>query len=317
MLAILPADWMCASLLAWQQVPAKQNKSAPWFDQHLVQQFPGSLKYIASKSYESHLYDRPATYAKIYIRHGEEPYLLAALQANDFYIQHLGNDGFFDLKPGAGDFKYVYAEGSTLMYLLTGDDRFRQAVERGLLSWAKWKPVQYQGTGFWTERHAGTGMAAYLHAYELLGDPKLLDTARRYFEGVLAMQVKPLDGKPADGAWVHTAASHGDGNGWTTSPWMSALLMDSIWKLWMFTGDNRCVASLAMYAKFIDKYAITSDGKRLYYMANSPERGKSSKPGNSIAQHGGRLHPGDGLLPLGRPRRGLAGEDRHPLASAH
>jgi imidazolonepropionase-like amidohydrolase len=278
-LAVLPADWLCASLIAWQQVPASQNKVAEWFDQHLVQQFPGSVQYIASKRYESHLYDRPATYAKIYVRYGEEKYLLAALQANDFYVQHLGDDGFFDLKPG--DFKYVYAEGSTIMYLLTGDERYRHAVERGLLSWAKWPRVAYKGSGFWTERHAGTGMAAHLHAYEILGDPKLLDIARRYFEGVLAMQVKPLDGKPPNGAWVHTAESHGDGNGWTTSPWMSALLMDSIWKLWMLTGDARCPASLALYSKFLEKHALTPDGKRVYYMANSPERGRSVNPESS------------------------------------
>jgi imidazolonepropionase-like amidohydrolase len=275
-LAVLPADWLCASLVAWQQIPASQNQAAPWYDQHLTEQFPGSLRWIASKSYEAHLYDRPATYAKIYVRHGEADYLLAALKANDFYIQHLGADGFFDLKPG--DYKYVYAEGSTITYLLTGDDRYRQAVERSLQSWAKWPRVQYTGTGFWTERHAGTGMAAYLHAYELLGDPKLLDVARRYFDGVLDLQFAPLDGKPPDGAWLHTGASHGDGNGWTTSPWMSALLMDSIWKLWMITGDSRCPASLAAYAKFTEKHSVTADGRGVWYMANSPGRGKSVKP---------------------------------------
>src|SRR5262249_53417644 len=47
--ATLPADWLCNSLLAWQQVSAKQNKPAPWFDEHLVQQFPGSLKNIATR----------------------------------------------------------------------------------------------------------------------------------------------------------------------------------------------------------------------------------------------------------------------------
>src|SRR5262249_28869355 len=42
-LAVLPADWLCASLVAWQQVPARENTAAPWFDQHLTEQFPGSL----------------------------------------------------------------------------------------------------------------------------------------------------------------------------------------------------------------------------------------------------------------------------------
>jgi imidazolonepropionase-like amidohydrolase len=59
---------------------------------------------------------------------------------------------------------------------------------------------------------------------------------------------------------------------------MSALLMDSIWKLWMFTDDPRCPTSLALYAKFVEKHAVTPDGRGVYYMANSPGRGKSVNP---------------------------------------
>lgn len=275
-LALLPPGWLCASRVAWQQVPAAENKAAPWFDQHLNEQFPGSLPNIATKSVEAHLYDRPATYAKIFVRHGEEKHLLAALKANDFYLANLGEDGFFQLKKG--DFKYVYSEGSAIMYLLTGDERYKEGVLRALKSWAKWTRIEYKGQGFWTERHAGTGLAAYLHAYELTGDPAQIAMAKRFFEAVYSLQVAPLDGKEPDGAWLHTSDSHGDGNGWTTSPWMSALLMDSIWKLWMITGESRCPASLAMYAKFANTYAVTPDRKGVYYMVNSPGRGKSEDP---------------------------------------
>lgn len=275
-LALLPPAWLCDSRVAWQQVPAAENTAAPWFDRHLAEQFPGSTRNIATKSVEAHLYDRPATYAKIYVRHGEERHLLAALRSNDFYLQNLGADGFFQLKKG--DHKYVYSEGSAIMYLLTGDERYKEGVLRALKSWALWKRIEYKGQGFWTERHAGTGLAAYLHAYELTGDPEHLAMARRFFEAVYALQVSPLDGKEPDGAWLHTGESHSDGNGWTTSPWMSALLMDSVWKLWMITGEPRCPASLAMYAKFADTHAVTPDRKGVYYMANSPGRGRSENP---------------------------------------
>jgi imidazolonepropionase-like amidohydrolase len=275
-LALLPPEWLSSSYVAWQQVPASENRSAPWFDRHLSEQFPGSLPNIATKSVEAHLYDRPATYAKIYVRHGEEKHLRAALKANDFYLQNLGEDGFFQLKKG--DHKYVYSEGSAIMYLLTGDERYKSGVFRALKSWALWKRIEYKGQGFWTERHAGTGLAAYLHAYELSGDPEHLAMAKRFFEAVYSLQVSPLDGKEPDGAWLHTGESHGDGNGWTTSPWMSALLMDSIWKLWMLTGEPRCAASLALYARFVQNYGVTPDRKGVYYMANSPGRGKSEDP---------------------------------------
>jgi hypothetical protein len=124
--------------------------------------------------------------------------MLAALKAGEVYISHLGVDGFFDLKPG--DYKYVYAEGSALLYLLTGDARFKAAALSTLSAWDQWRSVLYDGEGFWTERHVAFGMAAYLHVFELTGDARSVELAQAYFEGVYALQTQPLDGKKPDGA---------------------------------------------------------------------------------------------------------------------
>jgi hypothetical protein len=197
-LALLPPEWLCNSWVAWQQVPASKNEVAPWYDRHVLDQFAGSLININSEKYAPHLYDRPATYAKIYVRHGHREHMLAALKAGEVYISHLGVDGFFDLKPG--DYKYVYAEGSALLYLLTGDARFKAAALSTLSAWDQWRSVLYDGEGFWTERHVAFGMAAYLHVFELTGDARSVELAQAYFEGVYALQTQPLDGKKPDGA---------------------------------------------------------------------------------------------------------------------
>lgn len=275
-LALLPTDWLCASLVAWQQVNEKENTEAPWFDKHLGEQFDGSLKYISANrgGFEAHLFDRPATYAKAFVRRGEEKFLTAALQANDYYIQHIDADGYFNVKPGK-DHKYIYTEGSAIMYMLTGDERYKEAISRMLKAWEQHTAIEYKGKGFWTERHHGFGLLALVHAFELTGDGAYLDKAKRYFEAAFSLQIKPVDGKAPDGAWVHSAESHGDGNGWTTSPWMSCFLIDGIWKYWMLSGDPRAPASLALYARFEERNAITSDGKGVFYMANSSERGAS------------------------------------------
>jgi hypothetical protein len=158
--------------------------------------------------------------------------------------------------------------------MLTGDERFRQAIDRAIHAWESHTRIEYHGTGFWTERHHGFGMMAYLHAYEVSGDTKLLDKARRFFEAALALQLHPGDGKEPDGSWAHTGESQDEGEGWITSPWMSAFLADSIWKYWMLSGDARAPASLAMVAKFIERYAVTPNGKGIFYLAGSPGRGK-------------------------------------------
>lgn len=282
-LAVLPARWLCDSLVVWQQVPAQANRAAPWFDEHLVRHFDRSTWNISANSanFEAHLFDRPATYAKVYARYGEAKYLTAMLKAIDFYIQHLNPSGFFAIKP-SNDVKYVYTEGAAVAYLLTGDDRYRRAIDLGLKAWETHKAIEYTARGFFTERHHAFGMLAYLHAFEVTGEPKYLEKAKRYFDAAYAMQVKPLDGKDPDGAWVHKAEHHGDGNGWTTSPWMSAFLTDAIWKYWMLSGDPRAPASLAMYARFTLRHSIAADGKTMHYMANSPGRGRSE---GAIREH--------------------------------
>jgi hypothetical protein len=274
-LTLLPPQWTCNSLVAWQQVPAEGNKAAPWFDEHLSKVFDGSLKYISASAaaFEAHLFDRPAVYAKCYVRAGQEKQLLAALAANDFYRQHITPEGFFDLKKEK-DLKYVYSEGTAIMYMLTGDENYKETLKRVAKGWETHAHIEYSARDFWTERHHGFGMMAWVHLYELTGDPKCLDNAKRFFNAALDMQVHPGDGKAPDGAWLHTADSHGDGDGWTTSPWMSCFLTDAIWKYWMLSGDDRAAASLAMYDKFAAKYATTPDGRHVWYMANSPGRGK-------------------------------------------
>jgi hypothetical protein len=281
-LALLSPEWLCASLLAWQQIPISANRVAPWFDAHLAATFEGSLAGVSARRFSAHLFDRPATYAKIYARSGEAQHLLAALQAVEFYLRHLGSDGFFDLKP-AKDVKYVFAEGFALMYMLTGDDRYVEGIGRALKAWPTFARIEYRGEGFWTERHHGFGMLAYLHAYELTGDPRLLALAKRYFEAVYHMQLNPGHGGEPDGAWPHTGTSHSDGASehWVTSPWMSAFLADAIWKYWMLTGDSRCPVSLAMYAKFTQRHSVAPDGRSVAYLTASGGRGKTIRRGGA------------------------------------
>lgn len=277
-LALLPPEWLCESLVAWQQVPAKANALAPWFDRHFEEHFENSLVHVSAKTatFHAHLFDRPTVYLKAYVRSGEARHLEAGLSSLEFYLQHIGEDGFFDLKP-AKDHKYLYTEGAALAYMLTGDERYRAAAEGIIRTWDGYANVEYAPGRFWTERHHGFGMAAYVHAYEATGEARYLERARWFFEAALEVQRQPADGGPPDGAFLHTAGDHSEHGrkGWISSPWMSAFLADAIWKYWMLTGDRRCPSTLAAYADFIRKHAITPDGRGVYYLAASPGRGES------------------------------------------
>ena len=106
-LVTIPPEWLCASLVGWHHIPESANTTAPWYDKHLSASFKESIPYLASnkEKFEAHLFDRPSTYAKIYLRRGGEESLLATIQTSEFYISHLDSTGFFNYKPG--DLKYV------------------------------------------------------------------------------------------------------------------------------------------------------------------------------------------------------------------
>ena len=94
-------------------------------------------------------------------------------------------------------FDSLLSEGSAIMYLLTGDDRYRDGVLRALKSWALWKRIEYKGQGFWTERHAGTALARALRrpGYEIqriVGtrepDERQLEVGRAAMEEILRVE---------------------------------------------------------------------------------------------------------------------------------
>ena len=68
--------------------------------------------------------------------------------------------------PAAADLKYHYTQNLAIHYLLTGDDRFRETAEDvASVSPALWTSPGYAGgSDFWTERHAGFGLLAYVWA---------------------------------------------------------------------------------------------------------------------------------------------------------
>ena len=70
-MAVLPADWLCASGIVGPQVPASLSGAYASYDSFVEKNFPGSLKYLDSKVYSEWLFDRTTCYYKMYVRTGE------------------------------------------------------------------------------------------------------------------------------------------------------------------------------------------------------------------------------------------------------
>src|SRR4029453_14094944 len=124
-LAVLPADWLCASGVVGPQVPATQSGAYSSSDRFVEKNFPRSLAFLDSQIYHEWLFDRTTCYYKMYVRTAEPKYLEAAYHAANFVREHTKSDGpdagIFTLK--GPDLKYVYPRAMHIHYLLTGDDR--------------------------------------------------------------------------------------------------------------------------------------------------------------------------------------------------
>src|SRR5262249_8872523 len=116
---------------------------------------------------EPWLYDRSAGMYELYMRSGFATALREAIRSTDFYVNHLGADGFFTLKPG--DPKYSYNESLAYTYWLLGDNRMLAPISTVVSAFdgtaTHWTP----NLSFWTERNSGDKLLATEVGYEVTG----------------------------------------------------------------------------------------------------------------------------------------------------
>ena len=287
-LAVLPADWLCASRITGPQVSAAQSGAYSSYDSFVEKNFPGSLKYLDSNVYHEWLFDRTTCYYKMYVRTGESKYLDAAYHAANFLRQHTKLDapeaGIFTLK--GPDLKYVYPRTMHLHYLLTGDERalacgkvmaeycfnHQDPVYRPDLIKAVPLGVDPEhGRNFWTLRHQGYGLLGILHGWELTGDRKYWTKARECVDAYYKHQQQPPDGHPPDGSlrqnWELYDPNEATFPG-ATSAWMMALLLDPVFHYWTLTHDRRIAEIVVKWCDFLDRQGIVPDGSKAYYVIN-------------------------------------------------
>ena len=287
-LAVLPADWLCASGVVGPQTPAALSREYSSYDRLVEKNFPGSLAYLDSSAYANWLFDRTTCYYKMYARTGDSKYLQAAYHAANFMREHTKLDGpdagIFTLK--GPDLKYVYPRAMHIHYLLTGDER---ALACGKLM-AEYcfnhqnpvyrpdliKPVPLgvdpeRGRNFWTLRHQGYGLLGILHGWEMTGDKKYWTKARECVDAYYKHQRQPPDGHPPDGSlrqnWELYDPNEATFPG-ATSAWMMALLLDPLFHYWTLTRDTRVAEMVVKWCDFLDRQGIVPDGSKAYYVIN-------------------------------------------------
>ncbi|MDX2093523.1 MAG: hypothetical protein SFX73_37105 [Kofleriaceae bacterium] len=233
----------------------------------------------ASTSRDVWLFDRVTAMYRGYALTGsqvplESAYREAAMYRDGMMVSN-GVATAIPVPTASSDLKYYYSQGMALHYLLTGDDRYREAAEAvSAKVVTMWGPTYDGSDKFWTERHAGFALLAHEWAL-MVTDDKAATIAARSEAAVsafLAMQVAPYFGQTGTTArcFAHSASAHGESYGGAgCSPWMSAILADALDGYQRRVGGTRAAevrTSLGRMAKMFANEGRDATGKPFYWM---------------------------------------------------
>jgi hypothetical protein len=281
--AVLPATVLAASGVTGPAIPESDVAGTPldvWSELCDYSAWDTDAFLVnAAASRDVWLYDRVTAMYRGYAMSGDvEPLRSAYREAAIYRAGMLIANGMttaIAVPNASTDLKYFYSQGMALHFLLTGDDRYREAAEAVSAKIdTMWDPA-YDGTDeFWTERHAGFSLLAHEWALAVTDDQATAITARadEVASAALATQAANRFGQsdPDARCFAHTAAAHGEdwsGNG--CSPWMSAILADGLDAHARRVGGARASdvrVALGKLARAIARWGLDDEGRPLYWM---------------------------------------------------
>ena len=278
----LPATWLAASGFAGPIVPDTEIAGTPlaaWDSVCDHDRYDTDAFLADSASRGVWLYDRVTVMLRGYARSGTLSPLRSAYREATLYREGLTGSGASTRigVPGANDdLKYHYVQGLAMHYLLTGDDRFREAAEdvaaRAASLWPS--PGYAGGADFWTERHAGFGLLAYVWVAMVSDDEAatyvaLADDAVTAYLDVQATYPAGYDDEDAR-CFAHHADAHGESYGYFgCSPWMSAILADAMHAYAELRGGanaTRAHTSVIRLGRMLARDGRDGAGKPFYFM---------------------------------------------------
>jgi hypothetical protein len=281
--AVLPTDVLAASAVAGPVTPRSKFANTPLDSWKTICDYDAwdtdAFLVNANASRDVWLYDRVTAMYRGYVMTGDISPLRSAYREAALYLggMTISNGKVTHIAPPTADddLKYYYSQGMALHYLLTGDDRYREAAEAvSATVAAMWNPHYDGADRFWTERHAGFALLAHEWALAVTDDQATAIAARSELDvaAYLADQADYPVGytDPDARCFAHSATAHGEDFGtFGCSPWMSAILADALDGYARRVGGTRATqvrASLARLGRIFAREARDSSGKPYYWM---------------------------------------------------
>lgn len=254
--AMLPAEWHIHSMLFGRALPLNNPH---WFDQAMLafthtatNRVPESVNVaerIRLDDHEPWLFDRASTLFQVYFRSGVPWHYAEAEQASRVYANSLDRQGWFSARPG--DLKYVYPRSLLYRWMLFGEDHQRGHIERMAQLGSSWT-ADGRNARFWTERHVNYALATAVHAWELSGAARHQQRIDALINDLLAMSSANERGTTYDCPAHRMEAHEGkQSDQMVCSPWMLALLGQTLDYYYQLSDDPRAATLLSQFHRFL------------------------------------------------------------------
>ena len=260
-------SWLAQSIL----LHPKTNKiNTDWYTkpQSLYANFVTNEALLNEKGYPKNkfsqwLFDRPRAIYQLYILTEDPKWLKEGTKLAKFYLANIDDTGQFKLKDSY-DLKYLMPNGLLYYYLLTGDKEVINVLKTFYDRALSWNPTYDGEHRFWTERHQAAALNIAIAYWEVTGSIAAKNRIDEIIEATVQMVFNPKDDWPLRGCPQHTYKSHEGkaGNSPVCSPWMMALLSDSLWRYYRLSNDTNSAALLSAFGDFMPHYGIHFTNER-------------------------------------------------------
>lgn len=196
------------------------------------------------------LYDRPYTLYLLYLKTGDLKWKFEAHNAALFYMNNINTDGYFELKKRA-DLKYLIPSGLLIDYLFFPSYKTLEIIELMYNNSIAW-PLKYDQTlSFWTERNLATALSLALVLWEITEKKEYKERLENLIEASFESIYIPPNRE--GGCIKHYYSAHEGAKDDTLicSPWMSALVVEQLWRYYSMTNDTQSASLIDSFGTHV------------------------------------------------------------------
>ncbi len=254
----LPVNWL-KKITYFPIFPDKEKYRLKWFDES----FEKYALYVTDenaikkkdKSYSINkaapwLYDKVYTLYQLYFKTGNLKWKNKAHEAALFYKKNIGNDGFFKLVKHK-DLKMLMGKGLLYDYIFYPNNKTTEIINKMYKNSLTWPAKYSKQKGFWTERHLASAFNLSITEWELTNKKSSLQRTYSLLNNVSEhLSLNSADEKKC---LLHKLIQHENLNDkvYVCSPWMTALLIDELWRFYSITENKLAKNIIIHFSDFI------------------------------------------------------------------